>query len=55
MDHSFGQYDCEDQYNKSNNIYYHYNNNNNSHKPQRKKCYICGKEDYHCNKYSDDE
>ena len=36
-----------------NNTHNPYNNNNNAYKPWKKKCYICGKEDFCPNKYSD--
>lgn len=41
--------------NKSNNTYNYYNNNKNSCQAWKKKCYICGKEDFCSNKRLDNE
>ncbi len=54
-DRRFGRHDHRNQYNKGNNTYNCYNNNNNGCKPWRRKCYVCGKENYRSNKYLDDE
>ncbi len=54
-DRQFGRHDRGDQYNKGNNTYNCYNNNNNGRKPWRGTCYVCGKEGYRSNKYSDNE